>query len=353
LKQRVNKFLKEYKKQLFHYKDGVYLFPYLGNSPRAIVESTSNMGISRNENERNSILVDNNFFGGKFYFNEIEKGFWIFLSDLSFKTNLAFKAIYDDRLRYDYYELNLHFNPVKLKSKTNLMNGFRLDNNSWALFKPKAIEYNSHFKGSRSMNISVSFTKSWLKKNLYKNKTFLQSNLKKFLESDAQYVLKTDTKDLKNSHYRELETLMADNLNGVNDTKIKTIAQALFLQFMQCYDSSNMAIDGIDLPAIDRKRIQSAEKILLNHLHKNFPGIEQVANEIGVSSTKLKTDFKKIFGQSVFQYYRDKQLLLSMELLSQSKIKIKDVADKVGYENVSKFSAAFKRKFGFLPSSIK
>jgi AraC-like DNA-binding protein len=81
-----------------------------------------------------------------------------------------------------------------------------------------------------------------------------------------------------------------------------------------------------------------------------FPGIDKIAKEIGLSPTKLKSDFKIVYKQSLFQYYRDKQLVFAQELLIGNKGKIKDIAAVFGYENAGKFSTAFKKRFGLLPS---
>lgn len=84
----------------------------------------------------------------------------------------------------------------------------------------------------------------------------------------------------------------------------------------------------------------------------SFPGIEQLAASVGISPTKLKNDFKAVHGTSIFQYYRSNQLDMAYTVLKNKSLKIKQIANLFGYENASKFSAAFKDKFSVTPSDL-
>jgi len=90
----------------------------------------------------------------------------------------------------------------------------------------------------------------------------------------------------------------------------------------------------------------------LDNLLKSFPGIENTAQEVGISPTKLKNDFKTIHNQSLYNYYRYNQMNLAYKLISEKPTTIKEVANLLGYENASKFAAVFKEQFDVQPSSI-
>ncbi len=87
-------------------------------------------------------------------------------------------------------------------------------------------------------------------------------------------------------------------------------------------------------------------------MFEKFPGIETIATEIGMSATKLKANFKQYYGQTMFDYYNTKQLNFAKQLLEQHANSIKEIAHMLGYVNASKFSSAFKKHFGMLPSDF-
>jgi transcriptional regulator GlxA family with amidase domain len=55
----------------------------------------------------------------------------------------------------------------------------------------------------------------------------------------------------------------------------------------------------------------------------------------------LKNYFKGVYGKSVSAYLRDKRMNKAAEYLEKSSRQIADIAFSTGYENASKFSAAF------------
>ncbi len=81
--------------------------------------------------------------------------------------------------------------------------------------------------------------------------------------------------------------------------------------------------------------------------------IIDLARKIGINQTKLKSGFKELFGNTVFGYVRDLQMEKARQLLLDEKLYVNEVADQLGYKHPQHFAAAFKRKFGILPSALK
>jgi len=53
------------------------------------------------------------------------------------------------------------------------------------------------------------------------------------------------------------------------------------------------------------------------------------------------------------QYHKEKNILLARQLLQKSKIEVQFIAVITGFESASKFTAAFKKRFGELPSVFR
>ena len=122
---------------------------------------------------------------------------------------------------------------------------------------------------------------------------------------------------------------------------------------MYKYNAEEIGENFFEIPDNDRKKIFKAQRLLAENICSPFIGIENLAKQVGISPTKLKSDFKLMFGETIFQYFRQKQMEQALRLLENSGKPIKDIANQMGYENAAKFSAAFKEHMGTLPSNIQ
>jgi AraC-like DNA-binding protein len=107
---------------------------------------------------------------------------------------------------------------------------------------------------------------------------------------------------------------------------------------------------------INSKDFQAMVKVehqLLNNYAANFPSIETLAKAVFMSESKLKKLFKQSYGMAVYQYYQKNRMHKAKELLAAGKLSVSETGAALGYQNLSNFSAAFKKEFGFLPSEFK
>jgi AraC-like DNA-binding protein len=93
------------------------------------------------------------------------------------------------------------------------------------------------------------------------------------------------------------------------------------------------------------------EKYMEEHFMFNLP-LEKFAFLTGRSLTTFKADFKKIFKNTPGKWLTEKRLHLAHYKLAKEKLKTTDVYLSVGFENLSHFSFAFKKAFGYSPSSL-
>ena len=108
-----------------------------------------------------------------------------------------------------------------------------------------------------------------------------------------------------------------------------------------------------EIKTVDYLNIVKAERIITDNISSFFPGVQNIADEVNMSSTKLKTFFKAVYGTSMLQYLIEKKMVLAMEMLLNSDEQIKNIAMATGHENGSKFSSNFKKQYGKLPSQVR
>ena len=95
-------------------------------------------------------------------------------------------------------------------------------------------------------------------------------------------------------------------------------------------------------------RAQLARRILEEHFVAP-PTVEQLARRVGVNRTRLRHDFKCIFGITIAEFVQARRMEMARQLLRDESISIGVIAEAVGYSHAGNFSAAFRRHFGVSP----
>jgi len=98
--------------------------------------------------------------------------------------------------------------------------------------------------------------------------------------------------------------------------------------------------------------LQRAKEILAANLD-NPPSLTELSKELGLNTTKLKKEFKEVFGLPVFKYLQNERLSTAHGLIKSQEATVQEAAWHVGYDSLSSFSNAFAKKFGYRPSQIK
>ena len=88
------------------------------------------------------------------------------------------------------------------------------------------------------------------------------------------------------------------------------------------------------------------------HLDEELNRIK-VASALYLNPDYLDRRFKKEMGCSVNRYILREQVNMAKGLLLNPKISVCEIASRCGYENMSNFSAMFKREVGISPNEYR
>nr|WP_293834509.1 AraC family transcriptional regulator [uncultured Arsenicibacter sp.] len=94
---------------------------------------------------------------------------------------------------------------------------------------------------------------------------------------------------------------------------------------------------------------------LIGFMEKNYMfnmPMEKFGYLTGRSLTTFKRDFKKAFNTTPQKWLTQKRLELAHYQIAERKLKPLDACYETGFENLSHFSFAFKKHFGYPPTSI-
>jgi len=91
----------------------------------------------------------------------------------------------------------------------------------------------------------------------------------------------------------------------------------------------------------------------LNENHQQALKAEDMANMLGISTRTLNRRFKIATRQSPQKYLQQLRIQHAKELLKKTNLSIAEVAEQVGYHDISNFGGAFKRHMGMPPRNYR
>lgn len=101
--------------------------------------------------------------------------------------------------------------------------------------------------------------------------------------------------------------------------------------------------------ALDLQKIQLVARLITKDFSVAIPSIDELALQVNMSKSKLKTVFARIYGKSLYSYYMDMRFNRAKELLAAKEYRVNEVSMMVGYENVTKFVETFRKRYGTTP----
>lgn len=176
-------------------------------------------------------------------------------------------------------------------------------------------------------------------------------------ESDYIPFLSEDNKDKK--YYNEgnispsmaivLSQLFHYNLNpSIKNLYYKGKAYELLSLYFNRSEDPNAEQCPFLVDEENVVKIRKAKEIVLANIAEP-PGLQELADQVGLNLKKLKMGFKQIYGDTVYGFLIDYKMEMARRLLDSGSYNVNEVGLKIGYSTGSHFIAAFKKKFGTTP----
>lgn len=98
--------------------------------------------------------------------------------------------------------------------------------------------------------------------------------------------------------------------------------------------------------------IEAAKAYIHEHYNEDL-SIDNVADYVFLNSNYLCTVFKKETGKTLIAYLTEYRMSKAIDLITNTLMKVSDVAKQVGYRNPSYFNMIFKNHFGNTPTAYR
>lgn len=183
------------------------------------------------------------------------------------------------------------------------------------------------------------------------SKYFTEQNISELEEHFLTHVTKTAITPEMYRVLAEIDT--ADRFKEYEG--VYTEGKMIELTALVLYGIAYHKTDEIKrLPQPNKSDVERVES-LRERIQRN-PALEydaqSVADEMGMSISKLNRVFRTLYATSLHSYVQDKRLECAAKLLQENDIAISEAAQKSGYSNMSHFSKSFLKKYGVLPKDF-
>jgi len=146
------------------------------------------------------------------------------------------------------------------------------------------------------------------------------------------------------------------------DTAIDLFSQEVVisqLELLLSYSKRFYNRQFITRKAASNDLLSRAEELLDNYfqedraLLKGLPSVQQIADELNVSSHYLSDMFRSLTGQNTQQHIHNRLIEKAKEILSATNISVAEVAYQLGFEHPQSFNKLFKSKTNQTPVQYK
>ncbi|TWO34575.1 helix-turn-helix domain-containing protein [Seonamhaeicola sediminis] len=215
----------------------------------------------------------------------------------------------------------------KATGKVNVSDGdvFLLFPGIWHRYKPKK---------------STGWTERWVGFSGQIASQFLSNG---FFNTNEPVISKCNKPSIL-QHFNSLFKLFDEEPYG-----FQRLASGICLQLMA--DLYNIKSGGSNVESLN-SLVAQAKRTMYDHLDSTL-NLKKIAQELGVSYSKFRIDFKRQTGISPLQYHLLLKIEKSKELLLNTNKSQKEIAFELGFESDVYFNRLFKRKTGLAPGQFR
>ena len=203
----------------------------------------------------------------------------------------------------------------------------------------------SHYHG-----ITIGFLQGAAQESLRQEMPFLSVDLdmlgKKFCPENKEFLLRTN--EQLNVVFSQLYHTPESIRLGFFRVKI-----AELLLLLSVVDTAANPEQRLYFPASQTAKVKELHTLITGRLDKTFT-VEELSEISGMPPASLRKVFKAVYGTPVYQYIKSYKMKAAAEMLiSDRRMNIADISQRFGYDNASKFSAAFRDVIGVTPQNYR
>ena len=289
---------------------------------------------------------------GYFRVVELPNGLQALLSDVHYHVDVTFK-----REKSDEYFCILHFNDAELSDAVHFLhNGKQMFDKSprraGVTLSSSANDMSFTVKANtKARSINILLPGRWINDNLNR---YNELQVLSRYNAMRNTIVHPEPFDAQNRMLFD-EVFQTGEANPLQNMIVKNRILLLLEHFLsKIY--RKMEEEPSQTPrkikTSDMGKLMEIESLLVRDFGQPPPTIAMLAEKSGMSVSKLKSAFKRVYGTGIYEYYQKNRMQKARSMLLTGQYNVKEVGTQLGYSNLSNFSLAFKKEFNVLPSQV-
>ncbi|WP_053990809.1 AraC family transcriptional regulator [Mangrovimonas sp. TPBH4] len=208
------------------------------------------------------------------------------------------------------------------------------------------------YKTNYRKTLEIVFTENYIKKIIGKDFKAVFLKLGKAITEKVPFLLWETSKPIT----PELQIYVQDILHckyckSLKKPYLEAKVNELLIYLLANTNEDNFVEAQFKVPKDDYQHLMEVENYIRHNLDKQLT-IPELALIAGMNTSKLKHSFKAVFDTTIFKYITQLRMEKAKALIVHDGFTVSEAAFSVGYKHPQHFTAAFKKIYGCLPSSM-
>ena len=283
--------------------------------------------------------------------NEMQlDGLFVVMNDLNAPEGYSFQVSNDFSIFKLHFEIAGNYRYTQKKQNKPLV---EIPDFHCNMFYLPRTDGRLDYKGSPRRTLEIVFTLELIKKMAGNNFKEILERIDRTVEMDRPFVFWKQARPISHEVSQILEEIIACNYTGnLKGTYLQSKLTTLLVDFLIEANGNTRPDPKINLPKTDIDGLIRVEHHIRTNL-KDTLNIVDLVDFAGFNGSKLKRDFKRVYGTTIFKYITRLRMEKAIVLIREKGLSIAQAAYEVGYANPQHFTTAFKRTMGYLPSELK
>lgn len=293
--------------------------------------------------EKNRFTIPAHMGKGNGLLVEVEEGLSFFVYDIQLNKPSKFKRKGIDIS--EYFPIICWFSHDEIEQEIDGEKKLISKDSQYGIFlaSPKIdFSYTIPAK-SRVIIITITISPVWLQKNLNNKKN---SNFLKLIESGKPFAIYEEISFNMGQYLEKLKELQHGDI--VSLVHLKSYVLNFLASFISAVENRTASDTISKINHQDVKKLFEIRHILTTEFTSHHE-IKTLAANAAMSERKLQSLFKEVFGITIYQYALKVKMEEAKKMIETRKYTISEVGYKIGYSNLSHFTAAFKKHVGINP----
>jgi len=276
-------------------------------------------------------------------------GILLSIRDITVKKKYSINVCHDSPLFKLHFELE---GDIKYIPKTTKEILISIPNGHYNLFYLPTVDGVLGFNQKPRRTLEIQFTEAYINKNIGATFKDVFVNLGEAINKNELFLLSNNSRPIEQNLKEKVTEIIECKYKGITkkaylEAKILELLVVVLAQSQEDYYSlvSNEISQG------NYNDILKIDQYIQENLNTTLT-IEELSKVIGFNTSKLKKCFKIVFKTTIFKHVTMHRMQRAKELIEEKEYTISEISYEVGYKNPQHFTVAFKKFYGFLPSSV-